>query len=84
MKAGETVRQTGLYRVSHQGHRPTHEAILWEGEIFPTCRVCGSAASFEFVQPLPEASPTEHVGYDGDFLDSVLAAWDEDFARTSR
>ena len=80
---GETVRQTGLYRVCHQGHRPAHEAILWQGETFPLCRACGEAASFEFVRPMPEADEYEHVGYDGDFLDSVLAACDPDFSRLS-
>lgn len=83
MKAGETVQQTGLYRVSHAGHRPTHEAILWEGEFFPTCRTCGNGAGFEFLRPMPQADEFEHVGYDGDFLDSVLAAWDHDFPRLS-
>jgi hypothetical protein len=82
-RAGETVRQSGLYRVSHHGHRPSHQSILWQGESFPSCRTCGLAATFEFMQPVPEADEFEHVGYDGDFLDSVLAAWDPDFPRLS-
>lgn len=83
MKTGEMVRQTGLYRVIHVGHRPIHEAILWEGEAFPSCRTCGDNAKFEFIQPMPEADEFEHVGYDGDFLDSVMAAWNDDCPRLS-
>lgn len=71
-RTGEMVRQTGLYRVTHQGHRPTHNGILWQGETFPRCRCCGSAARFQFVRPAPESEEYEHMGYDRDFLDSVL------------
>ncbi|HEV2114679.1 MAG TPA: hypothetical protein VGR48_01560 [Terriglobales bacterium] len=78
---GELVPQTGLYRVSHEGHRATHEAILWEGETFPACRICGNAAEFDFVEPASEADEFEHVGYDGDFLDSVLGGWEKDYSR---
>ena len=82
-RAGETVRHTGLYRVTHEGHRTAHEAILWQGEIFPTCRSCGNAATFQFVQPLPESDQFEHVGYDGDFLDSVLGGSGPEGSRLS-
>jgi hypothetical protein len=80
-RAGEQVRQSGLYRVSHRAHRATHDSILWEGETFPTCRICGEAVSFQFLQPVPEAEEFEHVGYDGDFLDSVLGGWEKDCTR---
>jgi hypothetical protein len=75
-RAGETVRRTGLYRVTHQGHRGPHEAIVWEGESFPSCSKCRSAVTFEFLQPAPEADEFEHVGYDGDFLESVLSGYE--------
>jgi hypothetical protein len=80
-RAGEQVRQTGLYRVSHRQHRPAHAAILWQGETFPHCRICGEAVSFQFLQPAPESNEFEHVGYDGDFLDSVLGGWEKDCSR---
>lgn len=70
--AGEMVRETGLYRVSHEAHRAAHEAILWAGERFPACRHCGEAASFQFLHPMTESDEFEHVGYDGDFLEAVL------------
>ncbi|HLK34073.1 MAG TPA: hypothetical protein VKT29_13345 [Terriglobales bacterium] len=80
-RAGETVEQSGLYKVSHQRHRANHEAVLWEGETFPSCRSCGDSTTFVFVQPVPESDEFEHIGYDSDFLDSVLAGWEKDCTR---
>ncbi len=72
--AGAVVRRAGVYRVSHQGHRPTHEVILQQGDVFPVCRKCGIAVTFEFVQSLTESDEVEHIGYDRDFMESVLPA----------
>lgn len=82
-RAEETVGQSGLYRISHQGHRPSHEAILWRGEVFPSCRICGEAAGFQFVRPVTETAEFEHVGYDRDFMESVLNGREPDFPRLS-
>jgi hypothetical protein len=71
--AGAGVRRTGIYSVTHQAHRPTHQAILQRGDVFPVCRTCGVAVKFEFVQPLTESDDIEHIGYDPDFMESVLA-----------
>lgn len=71
-RAGEAVRQTGLYRVQHHLHRAAHVAILCAGETFPSCRACGEAVTFQFLQAAPESDEFEHVGYDSDFFDSVL------------
>jgi hypothetical protein len=71
--AGTGVRRTGIYHVTHQGHRPTHHAILQRGDIFPVCRTCGLAVKFEFVHPPTESDEIEHIGYDLDFMQSVLA-----------
>jgi hypothetical protein len=71
--AGTGVRRTGIYHVTHQAHRPTHQAILQRGDIFPVCRTCGVAVKFDFVQPLTESDEIEHIGYDLDFMHSVLA-----------
>ncbi len=81
--AGEVVPRTGLYRVNHQEHRTIHHAILWESEIFPSCRICGDAVAFEFLRPMPESNEFEHVGYDRDFLESVLGSWEKDYAQLS-
>lgn len=74
MSAGEKVGRAGVYRVIHQRHRPVHLSILQPGESFPSCRSCGEAVRFEFVQPLTESEEVEHVGYDRDFMDAVLGA----------
>ena len=74
MSADEKVGRAGVYRVIHKGHRQTHLSILQLGEIFPRCRNCGDAVRFEFAQPLSESDEVEHIGYDRDFLDAVLAA----------
>jgi len=72
--AGEKVGRAGVYCVIHKGHRASHNSILQQGETFPACRVCGTAVRFEFAQPLTESDAVEHVGYDRDFMDSVLGA----------
>ena len=56
----------------HLGHRSPHKAILQEDESFPECRFCGTAAAFEFVEPVTESDEVEHIGYDPDFMESVL------------
>ena len=66
------VRRAGVYSVMHRLHRQAHRAILQEGDIFPSCRICGMAVRFVFVQPLTESDEIEHIGYDLDFIDSVL------------
>lgn len=70
--AGAVVRRGGVYRVTHRGHRRTHEAILQQSDVFPACRKCGMLVSFEFVQSLTESDEVEHIGYDRDFMESVL------------
>ena len=70
--AGAKVKRAGVYRVSHLGHRPSHKAILQKGEAFPECRRCGTAAVFEFFEPVTECDEIEHIGYDPDFVDAIL------------
>jgi hypothetical protein len=72
--AGAVVRRAGIYSVTHRAHRPIHQAILQQDEMFPVCRTCGMAVRFEFVQPLTESDDIEHIGYDPDFMESVLQA----------
>ena len=70
--AGAKVNRGAVYSVIHFGHRAPHQAILQEGESFPTCRYCGTAVLFEFLEPLRPSDAFEHIGYDLDFMDSVL------------
>jgi hypothetical protein len=69
---GTQVKRVGVYNVIHYGHRAPHKAILQQGESFPECRRCGTAVLFEFVEPVTEYDDIEHIGYDPDFVDSVL------------
>jgi hypothetical protein len=71
-RAGAKVRRGGVYSVIHYGHGATHKAILQEGELFPTCRHCGTAVLFEFFEALSQSDAFEHIGYDPHFMDSVL------------
>jgi len=68
---GRRVSRTGVYRVTHQGHRQPHEATLRREETFPRCSVCGDAVMFEFIEPLGKIQP-EHIGYDSNFVRSVM------------
>jgi hypothetical protein len=49
-----------------------HKAILQIGDAFPACRICGTAVRFDFAQLLTESDEIEHIGYDLDFIESVL------------
>jgi hypothetical protein len=70
--AGTKAKRAGVYNVLHLGHRHAHKVILQEGESFPECRRCGTAVGFEFLEPVTESSEVEHIGYDPDFMDSIL------------
>jgi hypothetical protein len=69
--AGAVVRRAGVYSVTHRAHRPTHQAVLQQGETFPACRTCGMAVEFDFVQSPIESDHIEHIGYDPDFMQAI-------------
>lgn len=46
-RAGETIPETGIYRVFHAGHRVSHEVTLLRDETFPRCSACGNEVHFE-------------------------------------
>jgi hypothetical protein len=71
-KAGAKVNRAGIYNVCHLGHRPPHKGILQQGESFLEYRRCGTAVIFEFLEPMTESEDIEHIGYDPDFMDSIL------------
>jgi hypothetical protein len=50
---GQSVPQSGIYRVIHAGHRLPHEVTLLAGEIFPRCSKCNNAVQFEVVRRAP-------------------------------
>jgi hypothetical protein len=42
----EMAPVSGVYEVTHNGHREAHEATLLEGELFPVCSVCEDRVRF--------------------------------------
>jgi hypothetical protein len=55
-KAHDTVPIDGVYRVTHQDHRTSHEVVLLAGELFPRCSKCGTGVHFELVHAAPRAT----------------------------
>ena len=47
---GQTVPHSGIYRVTHAGHRLPHEVTLVAGEVFPRCSKCQDAVQFESIR----------------------------------
>ena len=45
--AGERAPVSGIYRVTHIGHRAPHEVLAIVDEDFPSCRNCGNEVLFE-------------------------------------
>jgi hypothetical protein len=50
-KPGDKVKTSGLYKVKHErDHIPEHEVTAVTGEVFPSCRQCGSEVKFELAR----------------------------------
>jgi hypothetical protein len=47
---GQTVPHSGIYQVTHAGHRLPHEVTLIAGEVFPRCSKCQDAVQFESIR----------------------------------
>ena len=53
-RAGETVRQSGIYEVIHdREHRETHEVVMISGDRFPDCETCKDKVRFRLVRTAP-------------------------------
>ena len=52
-KTGDRVPETGIYNVTHDGHRLQHQAIIIRDEKFPRCAKCADAVFFELAYPVP-------------------------------
>lgn len=44
---GDRVRESGIYRVLHDGHRPVHAVCAVKGDTFPDCRQCKQQVRYE-------------------------------------
>ena len=62
MKAGDPVRESGIYEVIHGGeHRQAHEVVMLRGTSFPLCDTCDDRVRFRLVRTAP------YIFQDGDF-----------------
>lgn len=52
-KSGDTIPESGLYKVLHAQHRLPHQVTLVEGQMFPPCAKCRDEVRFELVRILP-------------------------------
>ncbi len=48
--SGDTVPESGIYRVAHHEHRLPHEVTLLEGQRFPACSKCDLAVRFSLLR----------------------------------
>ena len=49
---GQTVPESGIYRVIHADHRLPHAVTICKDEIFPRCAKCDDLVTFELVRAL--------------------------------
>ena len=53
-RAGEVVRQSGIYEVMHdRDHREAHEVVMISGERFPDCETCKEKVRFRLIRTAP-------------------------------
>jgi len=49
-KTGQSVPQSGIYRVTHSDHRLPHEVTLLRAQEFPPCSKCGVKVKFKLLR----------------------------------
>lgn len=60
---GETVRETGIYEVIHDGaHRIAHEVVMLNGDAFPPCDTCNQRVRFRLIRTAPYIFQDEDFG----------------------
>ena len=59
LKPGQTLEQSGVYRVYHHAHRLPHSVFIPAGAILPKCRRCGDRVEFGLLL-LSEALTRDH------------------------
>ena len=58
-KTGETISESGIYAVTHAGHRLPHRVTLLRGEEFPKCAACKEGVEFQLLAWAPSLNDTE-------------------------
>ena len=70
-RSQEPVPESGVYDVSHAGHRLKHQVTILRGSNFPLCKKCGDNVRFRLVRPVRNHAHW-HAGKDfGELLISV-------------
>lgn len=64
-KPGDKAPVSGIYVVTHAGHRPPHEVLIIRGEELPACRTCKLEVVFEVVRAV------NHLTHDMDLAGPV-------------
>jgi hypothetical protein len=49
-RTGESIPESGIYRVLHHAHRLPHEVTLLWGQVFPRCAKCQNAVTFQLIR----------------------------------
>lgn len=63
LKPGDTVAQSGVYRVYHHAHRLPHSVFIAAGTVLPKCRRCAERVEFGLLMV------SESLGRDHDLVD---------------
>jgi hypothetical protein len=58
---GETIPESGIYRVIHSEHRLPRQVTLHRGELFPRCAKCDHFINFELLHPAPAVIDLPHT-----------------------
>lgn len=53
---GDTVAQSGVYRVMHERHRVDHRVIVLAGDVLPPCCCCKGRVRFRLEEPINYAT----------------------------
>lgn len=65
-RAGEVVRQSGIYEVIHdREHREAHEVVMISSERFPDCETCKEKVRFRLIRTAPYIFQDEDFGEEG-------------------
>ena len=53
-RAGDVVRETGIYEIVHAGaHRQAHEVVMHKQDLFPECDTCKREVRFRLIRTAP-------------------------------
>jgi len=66
-RPGQTIEQSGVYRVYHHAHRLPHSVFIPSGTVLPKCRRCGDKVEFGLLLP------SEPITRDHDLFTSAEA-----------